>query len=160
MTEQTAVPDLVEHVRSYFDRVHREVFDGDPAANPRLRVEVLGAAMATDTPVLVLVTPWTLNGMAFPPDDDFPEQLTVGDRTYPVFVNEVADFGSYRSLNLIADVSGIESHDAARQRAEELAQPLRDAVSRARAPRSEREEHVADPGRRRLLMPWREEDRR
>ena len=63
-----ALADLAARVLAHFEGVHADVFRGDPAANPRLKVEVLDPEMAGDTPTLVLITPWTLNGMAFPPD--------------------------------------------------------------------------------------------
>ncbi len=140
--------DLRDRVRRTFEDVHRRAFLGDPAANPRLRVEVVGAAMAGDTPVLVLITPWTLNGMAFPPDGRFPERLTLEGRTFPVHANALEGVGDYRSVNLVPDVSSLPGPGAARQLAEALAGPFRDAVARAREQLA-----VPDPGRRRLLRP-------
>lgn len=135
-----------DRVLERFRRVHDEVFRGDPAANGSLEVEVLGAALAGDIPVVMLITPWTLNGLAFPADDRFPEHLVVNARRYPVFAHELDEVGSYRSVNLVPDVSNLRSQDEARRLASELAEPFRNAVARARD-----EADVPNPERRRLF---------
>lgn len=129
-----------------FNRVYEEVFQGEPAANEALEVEVLGSAMAGDTPVLVLITPWTLNGLAFPPDDRFPNVLVVNKRRCPVFSHELVDLGPYRVVNLVSDVSGLANQNAARHIAAGFIEPFRVAVERARSVAG-----VPNPGRRSLL---------
>lgn len=138
--------ELAQRVSERFRRVHDEVFRGDPAANPALEVEVRGVGMGGDTPVLILITPWTLNGLVFPGDDRFPEQLVVNRRQLPVFSHELDGVGPYRSLNLVSDVSRLAGQDDARRLADELAEPFRDAVARAREVGD-----VPNPSRRRLF---------
>lgn len=116
-----------------FTTVHRTVFLGDPAANPRLPVDVLEPALVADTPTLVLLTPWTLNGLLFPPDDAFPEQISVAERLRPVFVAELPPLGRYRSVNLVGDVSRYETPEQARTIARSWAAPFQAAVRAARA---------------------------
>ena len=143
---------LAARVLAVFEDIHRRVFLGDPAANSRLKVEVLEPALAADTPTLVLITPWTLNGLAFPPHPHgtLPAELMIGRRRRPVFTNSLADIGQYNSVNLVPDVSSLESRAQARSLAEPLAVDFRSAVAAARADAS-----VPDPSRRRLLHPWR-----
>lgn len=143
MTEST---DLARRTLRQFSRVHEEVFRGDPAANPALEVEVLRDGMAQDTPVLILITPWTLNGLAFPPDERFPNQLTISKRRYPVFAHQLDDLGPYRSVNLVPNVAGLTSQEDARRVAEEIAGPFHEAVTRAR-----QVTNVPNPSRRNLL---------
>lgn len=128
----------------YYDRVHREVFAGDPAANPRLKVEVLAPARVADVDTLVLVTPWTLNGMFFA--DEYPDALDVGARSCPVFVNDLPDLGRYGSVNLVSDVSAYESPERARSVASSLVKSFQEAIAAWRAAND-----VADPSRRSLL---------
>jgi [NiFe] hydrogenase assembly HybE family chaperone len=129
-----------------FENIHRRVFLGEPVANPRLKVEVTEVTAVEDTPVMILITPWTLNGMMFPPDDAFPDQLVVGAKSYPVFSHELEEVGPYFSVNLMSDVSTLQAPEAARSVASALGEPLRNAVAAVRRARG-----VADPGRRRLL---------
>jgi len=138
--------DLAARVAEYFEKIERTVFRGDPAANTKLRVEVLDQELVDDTPTLVLITPWTLNGMAFPPDDRFPEELTLGKRRYPVFRNVLDGIGTYFSVNLVNDVGNLTSPSAARSVAHPLGRMFREAVARARDQRT-----VADQERRDLL---------
>lgn len=130
-----------------FEGIHRDVFLGDPAAHPRLKVEVVEAALVEDTPTLILITPWTLNGMAFPPDEEFPGTLKVGGKEYPVFAHSLDELGPYQSVNLMPNVSSLSSPESARSLARSLAEPFRAAVARARQKRS-----VPDPDRRNLLL--------
>lgn len=125
--------DLAERAMTAFTTVHRTVFLGDPAANPRLPVDVLEPALVVDTPTLVLLTPWTLNGLLFPPDDAFPEQLSIAERPRPVFTAELAPLGRYRSVNLVGDVSKYETPEQARTIARSWAPPFHAAVRAARA---------------------------
>lgn len=123
---------FAERAKAHFERVHRDVFDGDPAANPNLQVEVVGAGLAADTPVLVLVAPWTLCGLAAPPDGRLPSALRVGHRQYPVLVNEVDGLGEYHSVILVPDVSRYPDQDQILKEAATLAAEFRLAVERAR----------------------------
>jgi hypothetical protein len=142
----SALEELTEQVAEHFSRVHREVFLGDEASNPKMWVEVVSAAMAGDTATMILIAPWTLNALVFPPDDSFPDALTVGAKEYTVFTAEVEGLGTVRSLNLASDVSTMPSQDAARGIAAALSGPFLEAVGRAREAG-----RVGDPGRRRLL---------
>jgi hypothetical protein len=138
--------ELVRRTLRRFTRVHDEVFRGDPAANDAIEVEVTGSALAEDTPVLILITPWTLNGLAFPPDDRFPSSLIVNKQRYPVFAHELDDLGRYQSVNLVPDVSDLTSQEDARRIASELAAPFHEAVSRLR-----QAAEVPNPSRRGIL---------
>lgn len=137
------IDDLAARVLDHFERVHRDVFRGDPVANPRLKVEVLDPVVVEGAPTLVLVTPWTLNGMAFPPDDRFPDTLTVNTKHLPVFRNTLEGIGSYCSVNLVADVSTLQSPEAARGVGRPLGAAFRSAVEQFR--------QIEDRGRRDLL---------
>lgn len=138
---------FADKVRKHFERIHEEVFSGDPAANPSLDVEVLGISVAHDTPVLVLVAPWTLCGLAQPPDGRLTSTLRVRSRPHPALLNEVDSIGSYWSVVLVPDVSAYLGHDQARSAAEELAEPFRTAVEKVRLELTQ----VEDETRRALL---------
>lgn len=119
---------------------------GDPLLNPKLKVEVVAEAMAGDTPSLVLITPWTINGMAFPPDGTLPDALTIGGRAYPVFTADIEGIGLTHSVNLAATVATMSSHEGARSAALAVAGPFQEALARAREAAQ-----VTDPGKRRLF---------
>lgn len=132
---------------SYFEAVHDEVFVDDPAANPAIEVEVVGIGMAADTPVVVLIAPWTLCGLALPPHGGLPDSLRIGHRHHPVLANVVDEIGSYYTVVLVPDVSGYLCQEDIRTAAVPLADQFRMAVQRAR----EEMTQVADGDRRALL---------
>jgi NiFe hydrogenase assembly chaperone HybE-like protein len=132
-------------IRRVFEEIHRTTFLLDPASNPRLGIEVLDAGLAYDTPTFVLITPWTLNGLAFPPDDRFPEKLEIAAATHRAYPIEVPALGRHRSVNLVPDVSKLPTFAHARAVAEAMAPAFREAVARAR------ETLAVDPSRRRSL---------
>ena len=125
---------LVTDVHRTFDRVHRERFLGDPVANPRLGVAVVDAALVADTPALVLLTPWTINGLAFPPDDVFPATLTVAGRVRPAHRIDMPELGVFRSVNLPTETAGLRDMAQAHALASSWAQPFREAVRAIRQP--------------------------
>jgi [NiFe]-hydrogenase assembly, chaperone, HybE len=128
--------EIVADVRAAFERVHREQFLGDSAANPRLAVDVLDPAVVADTPVVVLLTPWTVNGLAFPPDDEFPAELEIAGRRRPVFRIEIPGLGAFRSVNLPPEPSSLRSLAQARGLARSWSGPFQAAVAAARAGRA------------------------
>jgi [NiFe]-hydrogenase assembly, chaperone, HybE len=135
-------------VLAAFRHVHQTAFAGDPAVNPALAVAVTDVLMAGDTPTVVLLTPWTLNGLAFPPDRQLPARCEVGGVSRLLFRNHLAGLGEYYSVNLIPDVSGITTQGEALKLALSLAEPWRDLVATSRGPVT-----VTSPARRRLLDP-------
>lgn len=141
-----SLEELVQSVADYFERLAREVFMGDPASNPELTVEVLGTALATDTPVMVVITPWTVMGMAFPPDGSLPPELRIDHRHYPVLANDVDAIGRYHSVLLIPDVSDYRDQTTVRDDAMALQPGLVSALEKWRNERL----GVADSERRAL----------
>lgn len=144
MTDQLAR--LAATVAAMYQEINERVFLDDPIANARLGVEVVEPAMAEDTPTLVLITPWTINGMAFPPDEEFPDSLRIGEKSWTVFSHELGRLGVYRSINLVSHVGCLDTQEQARELACAMAGPFTQAVSRVR-----RDVLVPEPSRRKLL---------
>lgn len=140
-------PAYAEKVAGYFERVYRDVFAGDVASNPNLEVEVVDASMALDTPTVILIAPWTLCGLASPPDGELPNRLKIGHQHYPTLQNEVEEIGRYWSTILIPDVTGYLDQSSAREDALAFAEKYRTAVEKVRMESTE----VADESRRALL---------
>ncbi len=138
-------PGLSDSVLAVFRRVHETVFAGDRAANPALEVAVTEVLVAGDTATIVLLAPWTLNGLAFPPDDQLPEGCEIGGVTRRLFRNHLEGLGDYWSVNLVPDVSNIKTQDVALSLARSLAEPWRDVVVQLRGGAGN-----SNPGRRSL----------
>jgi hypothetical protein len=119
-------------IRRVFEEIHRATFLLDPTTNPRLGIEVIDAGVAFDTPTFVLITPWTLSGLAFPPDERFPESLEINGKVHRAYPIEVPALGRHRSVNLVSDMSDLRSFGQAREVARCLAPLFRAAVAKAR----------------------------
>jgi len=126
-TDLTLLEDLVVRAGQAFRGVQDRVFAGDPGINPRLRVEAVEPAWVDGVPTLVLITPWTLNGLMFPLGTG-PEELVVADTCRRAYRGDVAPLGVYWSVNLVSDVSGLTGPPQARRLATSFADPFRDAV--------------------------------
>ena len=137
--------DLRDRVAAHFRAVHRDVFMGDPAANSKLKVDVVVTGEAGGSPYAVIITPWMLNGLAFTPEGTLPDRLTVGAKEEQVFFADIQGLGPCHMVPL-ADVANLPDHSSARTVAEALSGPFADALERAGEQRE-----VGDPDRRRLF---------
>jgi hypothetical protein len=136
---------LADRVRQGFERIQCSVFVLDPTTNPKLTIEVVDAGMAGDTPTFIVITPWTLNALAFPPDHRFPLTIRMGGREYAAYPVELPEIGAYRSVILAPNVSRLPSPVHARKVARMMAPLFRKAVEEAR-----RDGTTRDASRRRL----------
>ena len=143
---------LAADARGAFERVHREVFLGDPVANSRLVVDIVDAGLVADTSVLVLVAPWTVNGLLFPPDGDFPDVLELAGRRRRVFCSWLPGLGAFHSVNLPVEATTVHDMRQARILARSWVVPLHEAVRAARAGRrrtAEGARHIAEGSKQR-----------
>jgi hypothetical protein len=122
-----------ERIRRAFATIHGPASDGDSELSTGIEVDVIEAGMALDTPTFILLTPWTINGLAFPPDRSFPVALEVDGATRPVYSIECPELGPYRAVNLAPLGSHFPSAVHARHFAERAAPKFRRAVGEARA---------------------------
>jgi hypothetical protein len=123
-----ALHDLIARAEAAFRKVQERVFADDPAINGNLVVEATEAAMVGSVPTLVLITPWTLNGLLVPPDGDGPAELLITGGLRRAFRGDLAPLGVYWAVNLVPDVSRLASPRQARTLANSFAGPFRDAV--------------------------------
>lgn len=122
-----------ERIRSVFATIHGPAFDADTELSTGIEVDVIDAGIAGDTPTFILLTPWTINGLAFPPDQRFSVALEIDGATRPVYSIERSMLGPYRAVNLAPLGSHFPSAVHARHFAERAAPKFRRAVEEARA---------------------------
>jgi hypothetical protein len=122
-----------ELIRRVFAEIHGPAFDADTELSTGIEVDVIDAGIALDTPTFILLTPWTINGLAFPPDRSFPIAIEVDGAINPVYSIERSRLGPYRAVNLAPLGSHFPSAAHARHFAERAAPKFRRAVEEARA---------------------------
>lgn len=126
-------PTLADRIRRVFTAIHGPAFGAHTEVSGVTEVEVIDAGVALDTPTYILLTPWTINGLAFAPDDDFPSGLEIDGQVHVVYSIQHSDLGPYRAVNLAPLGSHFPSAAHARRFAELSAARFRRAVEEARA---------------------------
>lgn len=119
-------------VREAFIRVHDEVFRDDPLTNPNLEVEVLEVGELSGDfgtqSVLILITPWAINGMVLP-GRGLPSamQTAEAERTWQHV--ELPETGPYAQITLVSDVAKYTTQAQARTIAESMVPVLAAGVA-------------------------------
>lgn len=116
-----------ERLRGAFEQIHQSSFAGSALANPALSVEVLPAGLVSTAAgpqeALVLITPWTLNGLLLP-GTGLPETLLVAGHPRAVTVMDVPEIGQYAQVNLVPDVSKYTSQRQAHTIGQSMIEPF------------------------------------
>jgi [NiFe]-hydrogenase assembly, chaperone, HybE len=122
--------DLAARADLAFRGVQERIFADDPAANGNLVVEAIEATAVDGVSTLVLVTPWTINGLVVPTDaaQEGPEEIVISGAARRAYRGDVAPLGVYWAVNLVPDVSQLTSPRQARALATSFAEPFRDGV--------------------------------
>jgi hypothetical protein len=139
-------------VQETFERIRRDTFDGDPICNEHLDVEVLEAETVGGIDTMAVITPWSIVGLCFPPEDlDLPDELMMGLRPRRLLPNELPRLGTYRSVALTSDCERLESMEAAREvvrrATAEFRQALARELDRTTVERPDRRTLLLGPGR-------------
>lgn len=97
-----------ERFAEIFEGIHRNQMQGLPLLNTRLQVETLGFQEHRGRIFGVLITPWLMNVVLLPGEDDDWSALELGDKqpqafpggSYKFMVNEVDGIGRYQAHSL------------------------------------------------------------
>lgn len=100
-----------------FRTIHEQVFADDPSVNAALEVEVIPVTSLDgafgEQSVLILITPWALNGVIIP-GRGLPESMDVTGQQRAVIAMETDALGAYAQVTLVGDVSRYGSQEQAR----------------------------------------------
>lgn len=119
-----------------FDRVHREQMAGLPLLNNRLQVQTLGFQVFEGRMIGILVTPWLMNVVMLPGENDdwsgdelghkIPQRFPAG--TYKFMVNEIDGIGRYLTHSLYSPMREFSSQNHALAAAEAWLRTAMDAA--------------------------------
>ncbi len=128
--------DLAQKLEAVFGKVERERMQDVPILNPRLRVAVIGMRRFEANWIAVLVTPWFINVMLLPGNEEDAEAWSVptGTKvkhhlpagTFEFICGTEEGLGPYRMCSLFSPVLQFESQDAAVATAEACLEALFD----------------------------------
>jgi hypothetical protein len=127
-TRPVRLEELTARATEAFEGVLERVFGDDPTVNSRLGVEAVEPQVVSgSTATLVLITPWMINGLLFPPAEG-PADLVIAGSLRRAYRGDVSPLGAYWSVNLVPDVSRLSGPRQARTLASSFAGPFRQAV--------------------------------
>jgi len=99
---------VAERFVAIFERIHQEQMLGLPLLNNKLQVETLGFQDYQGRIVGILITPWLMNIVMLPGENDTWAKLNLGYKqahqfpggAYKFMVNEVEGIGTYQTHSL------------------------------------------------------------
>jgi [NiFe] hydrogenase assembly HybE family chaperone len=103
---------LSEGLEQVFGRIHQERMLGLPIINPALQVQAVGFRQWQGHRLGVLITPWFMNLMLLPGEDDDWQNLRLGDKQlhqlpsgpYEFILGEEPGIGRYQMCSLFSPV--------------------------------------------------------
>lgn len=116
------VETLAGELAAAFERILNERMAGIPILNERLRVEAVDFQRYEGRPFGVIITPWLMNLVMLPAEDDDWSQMKTGDvQTYQFIsgprefqVNDIEDAGIVHSHSLYSPMFRFVNQDHAR----------------------------------------------
>jgi [NiFe] hydrogenase assembly HybE family chaperone len=133
----SALAAQVQTMEETFRRIERERMQGMPLLNPALHVEAIGFIPWGKGAVGVLLTPWFMNLMLLPGEEDW-SALQVGAKvtqdfdsgSYEFTVGDEPDIGRYQMCSLFSPMGQFTDHAAAVETSVEVMRALLDSDNR------------------------------
>jgi [NiFe] hydrogenase assembly HybE family chaperone len=127
----------VQTLQQTFERIHRERMQGLPFLNPELEVEAVGFIPWGENIIGVLLTPWFMNLMLLPGEEEW-SALKVGDKVthpfhsgyYEFTVGYEEGFGHYQMCSLFSPMQQFVDQATAVATAVEVMRGLLDSDNR------------------------------
>lgn len=118
MKDPQAVTKILENT---FNKIHQEQMQGIPILNPAIKVQALGFQEYQGRILGVIITPWLMNVVMLPGENDDWNGLEVGkkqlhkfpSKTYKFMVNEIDDIGICQTHSLHSPMRNFISHEQA-----------------------------------------------
>ncbi len=129
MSEPTVASQRVQRV---FSRIHEEQMAGIPVLNAALKVQTLGFQEYQGRVIGILITPWLMNLVMLPGEDDDWSDLDLGKKqrhrfpsgSYRFMVNEIDGMGKCQCHSLYSPMHEFVDQDHARAAAESFLDTL------------------------------------
>lgn len=104
-----------------FEKIHQESMQGMPLLNSSIKVETLGFQYYQDRVIGIVITPWLMNIILLPAEDEDWSGLTLGHKqshTFPsktlkFLVNDIDGIGFCQTHSLFSPMNKFSSHEHA-----------------------------------------------
>ncbi len=115
MKDPQTVVEILEHT---FDRIHREDMQGIPILNPAIKVQALGFHECQGRILGVLITPWLMNVVMLPAQNEDLSGMELGhklphefpSKTYKFMINDIDGIGPCQTHSLYSPMREFASH--------------------------------------------------
>ncbi len=112
---------ISEHLEEVFSRILQEHMQGIPILNPAIKVQALGFQKFKGRLLGVLITPWLMNVVMLPREDEDWSEIKLGQKrphTFPsgvrkFMLNEIDGIGVCQTHSLYSPMREFRSHEEA-----------------------------------------------
>lgn len=112
---------VTEILEQEFNRIHREQMQDIPILNPAIQVQALGFHENQGRVLGVMITPWMMNLVMLPRDDEDWSTMQLGEKQphqfpskcYQFMANEIDGIGPCQTHSLYSPMNAFASHEQA-----------------------------------------------
>ena len=123
---------LAKEIEMTFQRIEQEQMQDIPLLNPALRVQSIGFQVYEGRALGIIITPWMMNLLMLPSEQDDWSELKLGDKThhrlpaneFRFMVNEIDGIGICQTHSLYSPMHEFMNQDHAVAAAENFMQTL------------------------------------
>ncbi len=131
-TDMTDLKALTQQIEDVFLRIEQEQMQGIPLLNPMLKVKSVGFQEFEGRVVGVIITPWMMNLMMFPGEDEDWSDMALGHKQphrfpanqYKFMVNEIDGIGCCQTHSLYSPMHEFVDQEHAEAAARSFMQTL------------------------------------
>lgn len=128
----TDLKTLTRQIEDVFLQIEQEQMQGIPLLNPALKVQTIGFQRYENRTLGIIITPWMMNLLLLPSEDDDWSDLKLGDKThhrlpaneYRFLVNEIDGIGICQTHSIYSPMHEFMNQDHAVAAAESFIQTL------------------------------------
>lgn len=110
-----------DQIEQTYHKIHIENMQGIPILNPAINVQALGFHEHEGRVLGIIITPWLMNLVLLPNEDDDWSSMQLGDkrlhqftnRTYKFMLNEIDGIGYCQTYSLYSPMREFINHDQA-----------------------------------------------
>ncbi|MES9968805.1 MAG: [NiFe]-hydrogenase assembly chaperone HybE [Candidatus Thiodiazotropha sp.] len=128
----TELETLTRQIENVFKQIESEQMQGIPLLNPMLKVETLGFQEFEGRVVGIIITPWMMNLILFPAENEDWSEMKLGDKQphrfpanrYKFMVNEIEGIGRCQTHSLYSPMHEFANQEHALAAARSFMQTL------------------------------------
>jgi [NiFe] hydrogenase assembly HybE family chaperone len=138
---------ITQTIQQTFEHILQHNMQGIPILNPAIKVQVLGFQHWQGRVLGVVITPWMMNLVLLPGDDEDWSQMELGhkqphefpSRSYKFMVNDIEGIGPCQTYSMCSPMREFSSHQQAVQVAQDFLDGLMEETEQTEEERVDEE---------------------